>query len=232
MSQTAFSFDGLPIDASSVSSQQWENMKALSQLGDYFMPCCGATAVLKTSINGLHFFAHSANECATAPETKWHKQGKAAVLAALFNLGIDGRQEVKSKPTDKNGWQADVYFNILNRNIAVELQRSYQHLRDYTRRQQRYEQAGVECYWLLPKDNFLTLAKATSRLRLIRDFGNKFPEGGIGTGMLPELPIAMLTMDDENVVQFGGFKTATVSEWIQSIIAGSYMFRNGSWNLH
>ncbi|WP_246185218.1 hypothetical protein [Pandoraea morbifera] len=113
----------------------------------------------------------------------------------------------------------------------IELQRSYQHLRDFIRRQERYSASAVECYWLVRKENFRTLGKATSRLLLKRDFGNEFPQGGIGTGMLPELPVAMLDTEDSQLVLFGGLKMATVSTWLAGILNGTYQYRGGSWNL-
>lgn len=77
----------------------------------------------------------------------------------------------------------------------------------------------------------MTLGKATSRLLLKRDFGNVFPPSGIGTGMLPELPVAMLDTEGEQLVQFGGFKSATVPVWLSGILNGAYQYRGGSWNL-
>ncbi|SFI42331.1 hypothetical protein SAMN03159342_03501 [Pseudomonas sp. NFPP04] len=49
--------------------------------------------------------------------------------------------------------------------------------------------------------------------------------------MLPELPVAMLDIEGAQLVQFGGFKTATVSVWLTGILSGAYQYRGGSWNL-
>lgn len=231
MTQSAWTRDGQPVDAAAISSAEWEAMKRSAQLGDYMLPCCNAPAVLKTSINGLHFFSHLADECGTAPETKWHKSGKAAVLAALTRMGIKGSDEVTGQSPAGNKWEADVLFSLPGRIIAIELQRSYQHLRDFTRRQERYAASAVECYWLVRKETFMTLGKATSRLLLKRDFGNKFPASGIGTGMLPELPVAMLGTEGEQLVMFGGCKAATLQVWLTGILNGTYQYRGGSWNL-
>ena len=221
----------MPVDATSILSSDWEALKQAAQLGDFVMPCCGASAVLKTSINGLPFFAHLSDECATAPETKWHKAGKAAVLAALNGLGIEGRDEVPGQSPSGDKWEADVLFSANGRTIAIELQRSYQHLRDFTRRQERYTASSVECYWLVRKETFITLAKATSRFLLKRDFGHVFPTGGIGTGMLAELPVAMLDTESEQRILFGECKTATMQTWLAGILNGTYQYRSGSWNL-
>lgn len=231
MTQSAWTRDGQPVDAAMIPSAEWEGLKQTAQLGDFVMPCCNAPAVLKTSINGLRFFAHLSDECDTAPETKWHKAGKAAVLAALHDIGIEGCDEVPGRSPRGDKWEADILFSVPGRTIVIELQRSYQHLRDFTRRQERYTASAVECYWLLRKETFITLAKATSRLLLKRDFGNIFPPGGIGTGMVPELPVAILDTEGEQLVLFGEFKTATVPMWLVGILDGSYQYRDGCWNL-
>lgn len=231
MTQSAWTRAGAPIDASTIPLIQWEALKRAAQLGDYVMPCCKAPAILKTSINGLPFFAHLSDECATAPETVWHHAGKAAVLAGLASLGIEGHDEVPGQSPTGQKWEADVLFKVSDRTIAIELQRSYQHLRDFIHRQERYAASGVECYWLVRKETFITLGKATSRLLLKRDYGNVFPPSGIGTGMLPELPVALLDTEGDHKVLFGLSKSATVSVWLSGILSKSYQYRGGSWNL-
>ncbi|WP_235212814.1 competence protein CoiA family protein [Burkholderia paludis] len=94
MTQVAWTRDGRPVHAAAFSIREWDQLNESTQLGDFLLPCCKAPAVLKTSINGLPFFAHLADECATAPETRWHRFGKAAVLAALSGMGIAGAEEV------------------------------------------------------------------------------------------------------------------------------------------
>lgn len=231
MTQSAWTRDGRPVDAATISISEWEALKQHAQPGDFVMPCCLAPAVLKTSINGLPFFAHLSDECATAPETVWHKSGKASVLAALEALGIQGCEEVAGQSPAGSSWKADVLFSFQNRTIAIELQRSYQHLRDFIRRQERYSESDVECYWLTRREQFITLGKATSRLLLKREYNNVFPPGGIGTGSLPELPVSMLDTENEQLIQFGGMKSATVPTWLAGILDGTYQYRGGSWNL-
>lgn len=92
MTQSAWTRDGRPVDAAAIASAEWDRLKQTAPLGDFVMPCCKAPAVLKTSINGMPFFAHLSDECITAPETKWHKAGKAAVLAALDSIGHCGQR--------------------------------------------------------------------------------------------------------------------------------------------
>jgi len=118
------------------------------------------------------------------------QNGRIGRIASLGHRGArrgaranDGRREV----------EADVLFSHNGRTIAIELQRSYQHLRDFTRRQERYKASGVEWYWLVRLETFRTPVNATGSLLLKRDYGNKWPEDGIGTGSLPELPVECWT---------------------------------------
>lgn len=232
MTQIALTSDGRPVNAAAFAGAAWEELKRSAKLGEYVMACCAAPAVLKTSINGVAFFAHLSDECATAPETVWHKTGKAAVLAALRDLGTKGQEEVSGNAPNGQQWKADILCTFERRTIAIELQRSYQHLRDFLHRHERYKASGVECYWLLRPEVFMTLSKATARLRLKRDFDNVFPEEGIGTGALPELPVSMLATENEVQVTFGGLKCASVNAWLAGILTNEYQFRNGSWNLN
>lgn len=231
MTQLARSRAGQLVDAATIPSAAWETLKLTAQLGDFVMPCCKAPAVLKTSLNGLPFFSHLSDECATAPETQWHQAGKAAVLTALLSMGIAGCEEAPGQAPGGAKWEADVLFSVAGRTIAVELQRSYQHLRDYIRRQERYAASAVECYWLVRREAYMTLSKATSQLRLKREFGGVFPPGGIGAGMLPELPVARFETAGTPLVHFGDFQTATMAVWLAGIINGSYQYRSGWWNL-
>lgn len=231
MTQAVLTRAGRPFDIAGITLEEWELLKAKSLLGDFVMPCCQSPAVLKTSPNGLPFFAHLSDVCQTAPETIWHKTGKTAVLAALETLGVTGFGEVPGESSQGDQWRADVHFQYEGRTIAIELQRSYQHLRDYLARQERYRLSNVECYWLVMREPFITLTDATAKLSLKREHNGKWPPGGIGTGCLPELPVAMLQNDEVQKVIFGLGKSATVIDWVVGIIKKQYRFDRGSWNL-
>jgi hypothetical protein len=49
--------------------------------------------------------------------------------------------------------------------------------------------------------------------------------------MLPELPVAMLEAEDQQCVNFGLLKFASVETWLSGILNGAYQYRLGSWNL-
>ncbi|WP_162097067.1 hypothetical protein [Burkholderia multivorans] len=46
----------------------------------------------------------------------------------------------------------------------IELQRSYQHLRDFIRRQEQYTASGVECYWLVADGRGRIVAMAEGKM--------------------------------------------------------------------
>ena len=230
MPQSALMRDGQPVDAALISADEWELLKITAKLGDFVMTCCHAPAALKTSPNGLHFFSHVTDECNAAPETVWHKAGKAAIIAALNTMGIEGGVEVPGNAPNGENWEADVLFSVGDRTIEVELQRSYQNFRDFVCRQERYTASSVECYWLVRPENFPAINKAAMRIRLEREFGGVLPAGGL-FAMLPELPVAILDIEDPQSVQFVGAQKATVPLWLNGIISGSYQYRDGRWNL-
>jgi competence protein CoiA len=231
MSQFALTKNGTPVDADSYTSQSWEKLKAESSPGDFIMPCCNASAVLKTSINGLAFFAHSSDECATAPETIWHRTGKAAVVAAIQGLGVRAHEEVAGKSAKGAKWQADVLFEVAGRAIAIELQRSPQHFRDYIRRQERYADSCVECYWLTTREAFMTLQKSTVRELLKREYGGRMPKEGVKTGLLPDFSVAWLDLEETPTVLMGLGKQAVLQAWIMGIVNNQYRYDRGAWNL-
>lgn len=76
----AFTHDEQPAYAGDYTTHEWDRLKrqSLENRFAFKMGRCSSRAVLKTSINGLQFFAHYSDECATAPETKWHIAGSRA----------------------------------------------------------------------------------------------------------------------------------------------------------
>ena len=228
MPSVAYDKSGTLIDAERIDPRLWESMKSGSAPGDYLMPCCHTPAILKTSPNGLPFFAHYNDECKTAPETAWHQSGKALIRAKLASMDIACREEVPGG-TKEAPWQADTLFQFGSRTIVVELQRSYQHLRDYIRRQERYASCGVESYWLTRRENFITVIKATGQLRLKRDLGGKFPPEGFFSPLLPELPIAYLELGESARVGGPAAFSASVEDWLRAIVERRFVFDDGRW---
>ena len=180
--------EGRPIYPESFNDLEWETIKNSYQIGDFWLPCCQSPAIPKTSINGVKFFAHYNDECLTRPESLWHLAAKDAVIKALLRFGANPVLEqvisdiqVPMKP--------DVHFLWEGRMIAIEAQHSYQTLKEYLRRQQRYESCNVEGYWLLHPERYLTLSKALGRLKMKRDFGNIQPASSFFAA-ISDLPVA------------------------------------------
>jgi hypothetical protein len=214
-----------PIAADSIPPSDWEVFKA-RPAGDFRMLCCRTPAVLKNSPLNVPFFAHLHDECSTAPETAWHIQGKTLVMEGLRHHGLIPRSEVKGA-TGAERWCADVLVGRDGRTIAIELQRSYQTLAQYRRRQERYRAGGVECYWLVRPELLYPLSKSCARYRLRTEFDNKFPEGGF-RALLSDLPLASLSVDPTpNVV--GPNLNASMFEWLKAVLEQRYAYDNGQW---
>lgn len=234
MAEVALNKDGTFSVASEFEPQEWEIMKNKYSVGDFLMPCCKTPAILKTSPNGLPFFSHYSDECATTPETIWHLHVKEALVKELKKRSIQAKDEV-SGVSESGKWKADVYFEHSTRAVAFEVQHSSQHLRDYFKRQERYKESGVECYWLLYKPRFLTVTKSIAKHRLKEEFGNKFPkdkETGGGLGQISSLPIVWFEPEDERPVKAPGFFSTEVGVWIDSVLDGSFRYSSGGWKIY
>jgi competence protein CoiA len=228
LSNVAMNRAGQPILADSISPNDWDVLKATYAVEDFRMLCCSSPAIPKTSSNGLQFFAHYDDECGTAPETKWHREAKALIVANLAILGLECQEEMVSK-NKTAPWKADTYFEIEGRRIVIELQRSYQHLNHFLRRQQRYLDAGVESYWLLRHENFLSLMKASGKHRLKWEFGGKFPAEGSISPCIRELPVAYLETGDAPVVKGVNCFQVALGDWLMALIERRFRWDNGIW---
>ena len=109
---------------------------------------CGAEAVAKTSKLGTQFFAHLVLPVGDEHkgESPEHLRVKSAIVVIAREHGWDARAEVAAP--DRR-WIADVLVEKNGRRIAFEVQLAGQTAKEYQRRQERYEQDGIECYWLV-----------------------------------------------------------------------------------
>lgn len=231
MPSSAITKEGVPIEAEVVSPAEWNNLKKCSSVGDYLMPCCLTPAIPKTSVRGIQFFAHLHDECDTAPETQWHIEGKAEVLAAMKSIGVTGEEEVPGGvPGDE--WQADTLFQYDGRTIAVELQRSYQTVDEFIARQERYARHGVECYWLTRRTNLSAVTKVTGRLRMRREWDGKFPPGQRGFfPLIAEFPVSVLLLGEPARVWHVGNTVSDLDDWLRAVIERRYLYDDGSWSI-
>lgn len=224
--------DGCVIHTDEFDEQSWLELKDSYQLGDLIMPCCNTPAIPKTSSNFKKFFAHHSDECATSPESIWHINAKEQIMLALKGLGFSPILE-KTGSSASGSWQADVYFETSTRKVAIEIQHSYQHLRDYFKRQSRYREANVECFWVLYRPRYLTLRKSIGKYRIKNEFGGKCPAKGLFP-CLPELPIVVLDLEsDATPIVAAGGVCSSVAGYLSSVINNQFIYHKerGAWQI-
>ncbi|MEO7862729.1 MAG: competence protein CoiA family protein [Nitrospirales bacterium] len=230
MSNLAVSKEGKAVLADAYSEEQWALLKADYTVGQFLMPCCGNSAILKTSPNFLQFFAHYSDECETSPESIWHLRAKEDICSILKSKNIAVELERSGNSLSGN-WKADVYFEYNDRRIAIEVQKSYQQLDKYLNRQEKYKDGGVESYWLLYKPRYFTLVKSLAKYRIKTEFNGKFPPEGYISPCLPTLPIAFYETDDSNCLVRGTLLACTLEEWINSLISLRFLCVGNVWKV-
>lgn len=142
--------DGVLLVSSLCDDTQWEEAVAVSRkaperlvMGYSGLPCHPRVSKL-----GLRHFVHRRGVDApalTAPETPEHRLTKTLIVQAAARLGWRAETEV---PAEDGSWIADTLLTKGERRIAIEVQWSRQSPDEYRRRQERYEDAGIECVWL------------------------------------------------------------------------------------
>ena len=136
------------------------------------------------------------------------------MLEALASLGVEARADVGGTTPDGTKWKADVLFAAGSRTVAVQLQRGYQPLREFRRRQARFSACGIECFWLFRREPYETLLANLAHTR--------------GAHALPELPVALM---EALSVETRGSASVTVTRWLRAVVDGSFRFREGDWRL-
>ena len=225
----AFTKAGEKIVAAELEEEVWDFLKASYTVGDFTMPCCPSAAIPKTSMNGVHFFAHQFGECTSAPESKWHVEAKQLVASEVRAMGLECDIEKDGRPLGLN-WIADTFFVYEGRQIVVELQHSYQTFSKYRDRQKRYGECGIECYWLLYRPRYLTVTKSMCRWRIKHEFGGKFPDQGLGP-CVSDIPIAFMETEPAAVVRGAGVRALGLDlrEWLTSILERRFSWNDGTW---
>lgn len=209
------------IYADELNAIAWRNLQETYQVGQLLMPCCPAPAIPKTSPLGLQFFAHASGQCGSSPEGIWHQQAKETVAQAARALGY--RAVIEHPSPD--GWRADVWIDAPGRPVAIELQHSYLHLRDYLRRQERYKVSGVACLWLVMVGPCRTLNLATYRVRA-KEIGGRLPEAEGAS--LKTLPAALLSLDGTPMVH-GRDLHSPVGDVLAAFCSDRLIWLQGRW---
>lgn len=211
-----------------MTTWQWSELQRSYQVGDLIMPCCAAPAIPKLSANGHPFFAHAGGACSTSEESLWHMTAKTLVRSVLEDLGCQATEEVPGKHGSSK-WQADVWAERGPVKLAIEIQRSYQSLRAYRERQERYRVAGVKALWLLRSDRYMTLTKSMGKERLRTEFGGRFPPAGHIGPCLSDIPVARLELDPDPAITGAGFFSATVPDLLEAVLTGRFICSDGLW---
>lgn len=146
--ESLLSFDLTPTD--------WKRLREENAAqGHLLTTCCETPVVLKTSRNGLQFFAHKYQEhCTTALESRQHLALKGLAVSVIRKCGWDVQTEVPGVSPDGERWVADVLAIKGRAKVAVEVQWSPQTDEETHGRQERYKRSGVRGLWLVHQPNF------------------------------------------------------------------------------
>lgn len=150
------------------SDEAWEDLrKANAKAKDLRMPCCDASVVLRTSKLGTKHFAHARiGSCTTAPETAEHLLAKMAIVDAIRGTDWTPLPEQAGNTPSGEEWRADVLAVKGKAKVAFEIQWSRQDDAETTRRQKRYDEAGVRGLWFFRQKDF-PIGKETPSFRLV-----------------------------------------------------------------
>lgn len=214
------------IYAQDLDAGAWRTLQTSYVVGQLLMPCCDAPAIPKVSPLGLQFFAHASGACGSSPESQWHQASKEAVAAAAKSLGY--RAIIEHPGSD--GWRADVWIDVPGRPVALELQHSYQHLRDYHKRQLRYAASGVNCFWLVMDKPYATLTNACMKHRWREELGRPKSWPASQGILLSNLPAFTLRLENGASVH-GPDMHLPLLDAVRGFCEDRYIWRDGRWLL-
>ena len=136
------------IHAFDFDASRWAELKKTYRSVGLRIPCCGSSAVPKTSFLGNNFFAHSRKgECTTAPESAEHLYCKRLIAQAAQSAGWTVTTERPGASPTGEEWVADVFCEKGKAQIAFEVQMSPQTHEETIRRQLRYKASKVRGAW-------------------------------------------------------------------------------------
>jgi len=147
---------GKTIIGPDLSADEWADLAAQHKKGlAITMACCGAPGHLRRSKRGTQHFYHASDAgCGYEEESLEHLELKYLVYRTCKDAGWDTFVEC---PAPDRSWVADVLAKKDGRNVAFEIQISAISPDDLAERDRKYQDAGIESYWLL--DGFLGRAK-------------------------------------------------------------------------
>lgn len=214
--------EGRVVFSDQYTDEEWDNLKNNYRIGDLIMPCCKSPAIPKTSSNFMKYFAHYSDECGNSPESIWHLESKELLVEELKKFGIDAILE-RTGEGQSGTWKADIYFEYNNLKYAFEIQHSYQKISEYFKRQKRYTESGVNCYWILYGPVYLTVTRSIGKYLIKNEFGGKTPKPFYGCSR--ELPLVVLDINNENnKIRLAKLATLSIKDYIRGVINNKFIF--------
>jgi hypothetical protein len=187
---------GERVEAWTFDAPAWEQLKRdYRRLG--LTMSCGRPGIPVRSPRGVYFFRHE-NDANSGlhdggDESQQHYRAKAIVAETARRLGWTATVERRS---DDGTWIADVLLehSSLQKPVAVEIQWSRQSNAEFHRRQDRYTEAGVDCFWIVGEVNSVNVDGVPSH-PMSGDVDNLamiLPMGRLPRRLLPEDAAAVL----------------------------------------
>ena len=174
----------MPLRCSSIHGQlnaydqneaAWAVIRDTYKTLDLRMPCCGRSAIPKTSQLGTFFFAHSRRgDCTSARETKEHLLAKSIIAMAAVSAGWEVSTEYRGADQDGSSWVADVLATKGNVKVAFEVQWSKQVGSQTRIRQALYKRSGVRGLWLFRQEEFDSNQDLPAFRLLYNEITNRF----------------------------------------------------------
>lgn len=218
--------DNIILYASELNATEWNQIKDSYQVGDLVFEQCGCVAVPKTSITGTQFFSHHVDECKTAPESVWHHEAKKLIVRSAIEQGLQVTEELPGR-NGASVWKSDVFIHANSGPIAIEIQRSHQTLERYLERQEKYQRAGIRCFWIVYREKYRSLIKALSYYRMEKQ-GMKLPFGP----QIESLPAMWLDLDEGVTIRGPQMIAYSLNEWIASIVDNRFVYYpDGLWKI-
>ena len=144
--------DGVTIVGPDLSPEEWTKLKFRHKKGlSITMDCCGAPGHVRMSKKGTQHFYHAVDTgCNYEQESREHLEIKYQIYRICKSENWETYVEF---PASDRTWISDVYAIKDGRKIVFEIQISTISPNDLEERDKKYQNEGIESYWLL--DNFL-----------------------------------------------------------------------------
>lgn len=135
-----------------LSGEEWAQLAERHKRGlPVRMGCCGGPGHLRLSKKGTQHFYHAVDTgCNYEPESREHLEIKHRIYRICKSEQWETTVEF---PAPDRAWISDVYATRGGRKIVFEIQISTLSPNELEDRDRKYQDEGIESYWLL--DNFL-----------------------------------------------------------------------------